>query len=123
LGNLSGNDANKVAIAAAGGVARVLAAMIAHAAVAGVHELACEALWNLSCCPSGKTAVLTGGGVDRIRTAQAAHPAHAGLQEQAELEPSECYAPEPVSSASLPFPEYSQFNTIHALGKSERKST
>ena len=73
----------QVAIAAAGGVARVLAAMSAHAAVAGVQEAACAALWYLSCCPSGKAAVLTGGGVDRIRTAQAAHPAHARLQELA----------------------------------------
>ena len=39
---------NKVAIAAAGGIERVVSAMAGHAGSAGVQEHGCAALWNLA---------------------------------------------------------------------------
>ena len=40
--------ANQVAIAAAGGIERVVSAMADHAGSAGVQERGCGALWNLA---------------------------------------------------------------------------
>ena len=39
---------NKVAIAAAGGIERVVSAMARHAGSAGVQEYGCDALWDLA---------------------------------------------------------------------------
>ena len=48
---------NCVAIAAAGGIERVVSAMAGHAGSAGVQESGCDALWNLAARHAGMCSI------------------------------------------------------------------
>jgi hypothetical protein len=66
-------SAEEVAIAAAGGVEAVLAAMRAHAADAMVQQIGCGALVSLAVNDENKVAIAAAGGVEAVLAAMSAH--------------------------------------------------
>jgi len=74
------NDDNKTAIAAAGGIPVVLAAMKAHTGHADVQRRGCGALGSLAVNADNKTAIAAAGGIPVVLAAMKAHTGHADVQ-------------------------------------------
>ncbi len=84
LKNLAVNPDNQVAVAAAGGIVAIVAAMQAHKRSAGVQEMAGRALRNLAANnPSNKDAISAAGGIEALATSMKTHQARALLQQYA----------------------------------------
>eukprot|EP01043_Picozoa_sp_COSAG02_P022650 COSAG02_NODE_1184_length_14008_cov_44.301963_1_plen_678_part_00 len=78
----NGSEERKAAVASAGGIAAVLAAMGAHGGSAGVQEKGCAALWSLANgSEERRAAVASAGGIAAVVAAMGAHGGSAGVQE------------------------------------------
>ena len=75
------NDDNKTAIAAAGGIPVVLAAMKAHTGHVDVKGKGCFALRNLAVNADNQTAIAAAGGIPVVLAAMKAHKGHVDVQE------------------------------------------
>ena len=82
LWELAVNAENRVAIAAAGGVEAVVAAMRAHAADAMVQQNGCGALASLAAnSAENKVAIAAAGGVEAVKAAMRAHSGDTAVQQ------------------------------------------
>jgi len=101
LGNLAMNAANQKAIAEAGGIEQIVAAMVAHQAAGGVRKWVSWRMGNIpaqvgvqqaACCALGKLAdnnaanqaqIARAGGIERVVAAMTTHPAEVRVLEMA----------------------------------------
>jgi len=80
LYNLAVNDDKQKAIAVAGGIPVVLAAMKAHEGHKDVQEQGCGALVNLAFNADNKMAIAAAGGIPVVLAAMKAHKGHVDVQ-------------------------------------------
>ncbi len=74
LKNLAVNPDNQVAVAAAGGIVAIVAAMQAHKGSAGVQEMAGRALRNLAANnDNNEDAISVAGGIEVLATSMKTH--------------------------------------------------
>ena len=68
-------------VAAAGGVAAIVASMRTHATNEDLQANACVALRSLALLEASRAPIVAAGGIDVIVAAMRAHPANASIQE------------------------------------------
>jgi hypothetical protein len=73
-------EANRVAVARAGGIEAVITAMRTHLSHADVQHYGCWALKNIAIHSDNRVAVERAGGIEAVITAMHTHPSHADVQ-------------------------------------------